>query len=250
MADDIIWVFAGLGFGIFLFISGFRWFWQKRLIENTPTSKIRSIAMGPVEISGEVVPAEKQILKSPFTGKDCVYYRFKIEEYRKSKNSSYWQTVRSGEKKVNFYLKYDTGSVLVDPEKAKIDIPSDYCAESGFGKPPVKMIQEFLAKESMNHKNFFGFNRRLRYTEYYIAPKDKLYIMGTAGDNPFVEEATGQKNEEDIMLQKGKSFYYISDKPEKDVLKSFRWKVIGGLWGGSGLIIVCLFILFWYFHIL
>ena len=248
--DIMMWSFAGLGFGIYLFYNGFRWFWEKRLIENTPTSKIRSMAMGLAEVYGEVFPAEKQILKSPLADKDCVYYRFKIEEYRQSKDSSYWATIKKGEQRVKFYLKDSTGSVLVDPEKAKIEIPADYTAESGVGKPPAKIVQSFLSTQKISYKGILGFNRRLRYTEYYIAPKDKLYIMGTAGDNPYVEEATAQKSEEDMMIQKGKSFYYISDKPEKDVLKSYKWKVIAGLWGGSGLILFCLFIIFWYFGIL
>ena len=37
---------------------------EKRLIENILTSKIRSIAMGLVEIFGEVVPTEEKILKA------------------------------------------------------------------------------------------------------------------------------------------------------------------------------------------
>ena len=74
MADDRLFSYSAIGFfaGLFLFWKGFSWLKQKRLIENIPTSKIRSIAMGLVEIYGEVVPTQEKILKSPFTNKDCV----------------------------------------------------------------------------------------------------------------------------------------------------------------------------------
>ena len=248
--EPLLWSFVGLGFGIYLFFKGFGWFWEKRLIENTPTSKIRSIAMGLVEILGEVVLAEKQILKSPLSNKDCVYYRFKIEEYRSSGDSIIWVTIKKGDKGINFYLKDDTGSVLIDPNKAKIEIPAKYSLETSKEKQIPSALQAYLTEQKVKTKALFGLNKMMRFTEYYIAPKDNLYIMGTAGDNPFVEEATGQKNEEDIMIQKGKGFYYMSDKQEKDILKSFKWKIIGGLWGGLGLIVVCLFIIFGYLKIL
>ncbi|MDD5086676.1 MAG: hypothetical protein PHV16_02895, partial [Candidatus Nanoarchaeia archaeon] len=74
--NDIIWMsFWTLGFfaaGVFLFWEGIKTLKHKRLIENIPTSKIRSLAMGLVEIYGEVVPAYKEVLKSPFSNKDCV----------------------------------------------------------------------------------------------------------------------------------------------------------------------------------
>jgi hypothetical protein len=45
----------------------------------------------------------------------------------------------------------------------------------------------------------------MKFNEWFIALKDKLYIMGTAGDNPFVEEATETEHSADIMIQKGKN---------------------------------------------
>ena len=72
---------------------------------------------------------------------------------------------------------------------------------------------------------------------YYIRknekPKDKVYILGTAGNNPFVK--TSKKNEESIMVQKGvnEKIFYISDKEEGAVLKSLKWKSFGFLIAGA-----------------
>lgn len=242
--------FFGLGAGIYFFVNGFRWFREKRLIENTPTSKIRSLAMGLVEVFGEAQPKDGRMIKAPFSNKDCLYCKYTVEEYRKSGKSSHWVTVKKAEERTHFYLKDETGAVLVDSEGANIDIPMDSEFNSSWGKDPPENIVKFLESNGMSYEGFLGMNKTMRYREYFIAPGDKVYIMGTADDNPFVYEGSSQKSEHDIMIRKGNNFYYISDKPEKDILGSYGWKVIGGLFGGSITIIVCLFVIFSLFNML
>jgi hypothetical protein len=230
---------SALGIGLFVWaIISFK---NKRLIENIPTSKIRSIAMGLVEIYGEVVASIDNILKSPFSQKECVYYRYKIEEYRSSGKSSHWATIRKGTNYVYFYIKDDTGKVLVDPKDAKIDIPADNVFKSSMGKDPSHTVQQFLQKEKVKFEGaFLGINKTMRYTEYFIAPKDKLYILGTAADNPFVKDASTTEGVEDVIIKKGKheKFYYISDRSEKMILRRLNRIVIYGFVFGSLLIIL------------
>lgn len=243
-------IVAFLG-GLFLFVKGFFWLKQKKLIENTPTSKIRSLAMGLVEIFGKVISEKNKLLTSPLTNHDCVYYNYLIEEKRGSGKSSHWATIKKEEKGINFYLMDETGKVLVDPTGAKIDIPQDFFFSSHLGKDPPESIRQFLKKNNLSFETFLGINKTMRYTEYFIAPNDKLYIMGAAGDNPFVEEATAQQGVEDIMIQKERGkIYYISDKPEEKILKSLKWKVIGGVFGGAILSVVCLLIILAYLGVL
>jgi len=244
--DLFFWSIAGFGGGIFLFFRGLLWLKQKRLIENLPTSKIRSLAMGLVEIFGEVVPAEKRILKSPFSNRDCVYYRYKIEEYRSSGKSGHWATVKKDENSVHFYLKDCTGMVLVDPTGAKMDIPKDNAFSSGLGKDPPEQVKKFLKSQGLSFEGFLlGINKKMRYTEHFIEPGDKLYILGTAKDNPFMEEATAKHGMEDVMIGKGEheKIYYISDRQEKDLLKKLNFKVMGGVFGGALLTVGCLVVI-------
>ena len=205
--------------------------------------------MGLVEIFGNVIPGKGKILKSPLSNSDCVYYNYKIEEYRRSGKSSHWVTRKHGKESVPFYLKDSTGIVLIDPNHAEVDVNRDFIFKSGLGKDPPETVKKFLQKSNLRFEGLLGMNKTMRYTEYFIAPNDKLYIIGTADDNPYVEEATGQSNVEDIMIQKGKNnpFYYISDNPEKKVLNRFRNKMLLGLIGGPalsviGLILVLLFL--------
>ena len=234
--------------GIILFIWALIGFRKKRLIEHIPTSKIRSIAMGLVEIYGEVVPEKDNDLKSPFSDKDCVYYKYHIDELQSTGKSTHWVTIKKGGEWRYFYLKDDTGMVLVNPHDAKIDIPVDYVFKSSMGKDPPYTVKRFLQKENVAFEGFlFGINKTMRYTEYFIEPKDKLYIMGTATDNPFVKEASAVKGVEDVIIQKGKheKFYYISDKHEREILNNLTLRVICGFVFGFLCIILGLLSFMW-----
>jgi hypothetical protein len=222
---------------------------MKRLIENTPTSKIRSIAMGLVEIYGEVEILKDNILKSPFSNNDCVYYKYTVKELRQSGKSSSWVTIKKGEEKKFFYLKDKTGSVLIDLTGAKIDIPTDNIYDSKLGQDPPETVKQFLSSKNIKWEGFlFGINKTMKYIEYFIAPGDNLYIMGTADDNPYVKEASAEKSVEDIMIQKGKfeKLYYVSDKHEDAILYRYALKTYMGLIIGSISIIISIITLTWF----
>lgn len=236
-----------IGAGSFLFYKGFSWRRQKSLIENTPTSKIRSIAMGRTEITGTVVPHNNAVYKTPFSDVECVYCRYSIEERRGSGKNSHWHTILSRTIQNHFYLKDDTDQVLVDPDEAQISTSRKNTYNSNI---PDHAIQ-FMKSNGLSNKGFLGFNKNLRLTETYIIPGEQLFIMGEAGDNPFIKDGSSDKNSKDVMIQKGKSeFYYISDKEEKSVLKTLKWKVFGGLFGGGMLILLGLLIMFSFFGVL
>lgn len=239
-----LFIYSLVGFfgGLYLFYKGFTWFRLKRLIENMPTSKVRSIAMGLVELYGDVVPYQKKLLKSPLLNKDCVYYSYLIQERRGSGKNARWVTLKKGADLVHFCLRDETGSVLVDPNYSRIDLNADLNVTSGFGRDPPSVVKAAIKRMGLSHETFLGINKTMKYQEFVLEPGNKVYILGTAGDNPFVEDTTGQKNEEDIMIQKGKheKIYYISDRSEKDLVSSLKWKSLGGLIGGAALSVVCL----------
>ena len=59
--------------GAYWFIKGFRLLQRKRLVLNTPTSKVRSASMGLVEISG--LATSPYVMTSPLKQARCYYYR-------------------------------------------------------------------------------------------------------------------------------------------------------------------------------
>jgi hypothetical protein len=252
MGSDKLFFYSIIGFcaGIYFFFKGFHWLNEKRLIQNTPTSKIRSMAIGPVEINGEVVPPKGEILKSPFSVSDCVYYRYTIEEYRRSGKSSRWVTVKKGEERIKFYVRDDTGTVLINSQGAEMDIPKDNEYDSSFLRHPPQAVENFLSSIGLRSEGFLGFEKKMRFREYFLAPKDNIYVFGTAAQNPYIHNSAVDC--ENLIVQKGKNlkFYYISDSSEKDILNKLKWKVIGGLYGGAALTCICLMIIFGYLNIL
>lgn len=185
---------------------------HKKHMNELPTSKIRSIAMGLVELHGKA-RGYKELLKSPMSMKDCIYYRYKVEKLVSTGRHTYWVTLKEGHSGRYFFLEDETGNVLVDLDGADIDINKDTRKSSGMFKDPPEKIKSFLKKEGLSYEGLFGINKTMRYTEWFIAPEDELYIVGTAGDNPFVREASSDLNENDIMIQKaGSEFYVTEDK--------------------------------------
>jgi hypothetical protein len=246
--NPLIAAIALLGIGLFLFWWGFKMLKREKLIEGTPTSKIRSIAMGPVEVYGEVVPVSNILLKSPLTNNDCVYYRFTIQELQQRGKHSEWVTIKSGTKSVEFFLDDGTGSVLVDANGAEIDISPNLTAEYGglLGKGMPDSVKQFLTSNKIDFGGFLGINKQMKFTEWFIAPKEKLYIMGNAGDNPYVEEGSATKGVTDVMIQKGESEFYIADKSEQQIVGGMKWKIAGGLGGGGLMVLGGLAIIFLY----
>ncbi len=244
--DPRILIYSIIGFfaGLFLMYSGFGWFKRKRLIEDMPTSKIRSIAMGLVEVNGKARHAKEKEMKSPLSGKKCVYYKYTIEKYVSSGKSGHWRMIKYDVGPGPFFVEDKTGKVLVDPKLANIKVPRSYQSQSAWGRDPEPAVKKFLENEKIKFEGaLFGANFSMRYREWIIPPGMELYVIGTAKDNPYVKEGTAVKGVEDIMITKGKEkIMLISHGKEKQVLSSLKLKAFGGLIGGFVLSLVCLII--------
>lgn len=101
----------------FLLWRGFAAVQLKRMIENTPVSRIRSLATGMVEVCGR---AERcYALVTPVTGIPCIYYR--LRRYRREERNGNWQlTAQSSSGLHPFWLRDATGKVLIDPTAADL----------------------------------------------------------------------------------------------------------------------------------
>ncbi len=245
-------LYSTVGFfaGIYFFAQGLYRFRRKRLIEDTPTSKIRSIALGPVELYGRVVPAGG-VLKSPFSNKECVYYKWKAEELVGGK-FKHCVTIQEGEGKVKFLLKDDIGEVLVNPSEAEIRVKDDYEYATGIFHKTPENVKEFLESAGIDLTDLFGLRKKIVFSEYTIKPGDDIYVLGAAMTKDEIEkplEDTEHTNR--ILIHKAPDMpYFISDKPEDKLRRSLERKAVVGIYGGAILSFISLVAVLYIFRIL
>ncbi len=245
--DDITWAFAGVGFGVYSFFRGFRVLRNKRLIENTPTSKCRSVAMGMVEVAGR---ATGELTVPSLIGKlPCYCSQIKIERYEKRGKNSRWVTVCEDTQGIPFFLEDATGRVKVDPEDAELDIPAEleYGTDSGTRALLGMTLERFTATGRSSNdipSLFYGFcaargirtGGKMRFCERNLAPGDPVYVLGSA------EEQRGVQDEhERIVIRKGKHhpWFFIAESSEKELLAKMRTSTLLHVFGGAALSLAC-----------
>jgi E3 Ubiquitin ligase len=150
--------------------------WSKnRVIEDTPTSRVRSAAQGYVEISGLGVPPPKSTIKAPLTGTPCAWWRYKIEERRSSGRSRAWSTVDSGTSTEPFLLDDGTGQCLIDPRGAEV-FPGASDVWYGPSEWPEVHIPDGTGVFGKLFDTFV--KDKYRYTEYRLQAREHVYAIG------------------------------------------------------------------------
>ncbi len=122
-ADDALVLAALLGLGaVYAGWQFFRCLRRDRFAADTPISKIRSAAQGYVHLEGEARPtaAQGEVL-APLTNRPCVWWDFKVEQYRSGRlKGAVWTCVEQGTSVSPFLLHYAAGQCLVGPVGAEI----------------------------------------------------------------------------------------------------------------------------------
>jgi len=180
----LIWCVLGFCAGIGLFFYGFRLLQRRRLILDTPFSKIRSASMGMVEVSGLAVGPYTMI--APITARPCYYYRTLVWEYQQRGKNKEWVKVAGECMHVPFFVDDNTGRLLVDPRGADLDLHRDFQEEfngsffSTRDEAPGN-VNSFLSGHGVVTSN------KIKVEEYCIKPKNSLFILGTLAENPSIE---------------------------------------------------------------
>lgn len=109
------WIVGLIGLiSLFAWASSFR---RKRLIADTPTSRIGSAAQGYVELHGRAVLDEDNLIRSPVSGISCIWYRYRIYQRR---DDNKWQQVAHGISDSIFQITDGSGQCFIDPDHAEI----------------------------------------------------------------------------------------------------------------------------------
>ena len=136
--------------------------------EDAPTSKVKGVFYGLNEVKGSVQSnaplqtysnrASKCLVRMEDfrTLEETETYRDK-DGKRKTRTRSGWRTIDSGENFQPFFLRDETGQLLVEPEGAKVDVsstmscicsPSDpiYYGKDRNGRLRIQLTEEGLPK--------------------------------------------------------------------------------------------------------
>lgn len=207
----IILAFLCLGFSI----AGGR---RHRLVNDIPTSKVLGVFIGLVELKGT---CESELpVRSYLAERLCAHYEYSIEEHwsytetytdkdgkTQTRRKSGWTTVESGGDMRNFYLRDETGLLLVRPAGAKIESKRIFSQICGTGSP---LYYRKGPASSVQHSDF-----RRRFTESALPLHAELYVMGPARErNDMVAPELAHNPEAEM--------YLISTRSEKQVASSFR----------------------------
>jgi len=165
--------------GIYYFFKGFKVLKEKRRIQNVPTSTIRAIPIGEVEIKGKAKSEYK--LKTPLSKISCVFFSYIEEEFRRVGKSYQWVKLLDIKSDFPFYIEDETGTVKIDPKGAEL-----------------KLVNKYVEVEG-----------RIRKTEYYILEKENVYVIGTAKKLPSFYDI--EKEEIEKRIQE------IMEKPEEKI---------------------------------
>ncbi len=165
------------GAGLLVFPYGLLVLNYKRMVQNTPTSKIRSMAMGMAEVTGQA--RQYYDLKTSHSGTRCIYFRCRYYRKRSSglanrvslfqpsvRNSENWVLERqTASGRLPFYIEDETGRVLVRPKGALFHIS--------------KFRQEFSGTFGMFTPSHMG-RSNTRIYEDIVPDGARIYVLGKA----------------------------------------------------------------------
>ena len=249
------WAAIGLFAGPIWFFHGFSSFRRKRLIENTPTARIRSMAMGLVEVNGKV--SGRSHLQAPFSGRPCVFWQVEISNVTKRERGKA-HIIHRNESGQPFFIKDDTGTALVYPRGAECRVRYEVEEDC-----PGVSLPECYATYVEKHVRLYGPWRlgMLRFRERVLEEGDGVYILGTAmprsravtiseGEELAATGTDGGPQTRQQRLDEGVSAtirqgdhertFLISQASERELLLTLGFKSFGGLIGGPIIAVMCL----------
>lgn len=195
--------------GLLCLFQGIRAYRDNRMNRATQTTSIGSLAPGLVKVRGKAECS--QLLRAPFSGKPCCFYKTKIE-YNNEKgpldDSRYiygWRELRTDVGAQRFFLTDATGKVLVDAPKmfndeldAKVTFdekldkrafpPDKYLEKLGNGDPmTIEQALQAISvsrNQSEDDEDTPSGKASFRLVEWAVLPGDEYMAIGNYAENP------------------------------------------------------------------
>lgn len=194
---------------------------RQRLLADMPTSKAAGVFIGLTELQGTAeceAPCTSFLARTP-----CVHYRYSVEEQwsrlvtetttdskgrtqTRTRRESGWTQIASGGETVDFYVKDDTGIVMVRPEGAKLE--------------PVTLFNETVSRGDALYyakappSAVLNSDHRRRFTEHGLPLHTPLFVVGQARERADVVAA-------EIAADAAAELFLISARSEAKVQSGY-----------------------------
>ena len=150
--------------GFLMFCYALLMLYYRRMVENMPTSRIRSLSLGMVELSGKT--RRYYDLRTSATQTPCVFYNCRYYKLKKTSEGSNWSLTRSvSSGKIPFYIEDDTGRVLVNPTGAVFNLSLATQTFSGSYIPTLSLQL---------------YDPDTKVVEDVVPPGVRIYVLGSA----------------------------------------------------------------------
>ena len=208
----------GVVIGVVWFIKGFKELKTKRTIQDIPTSKINTGAVGTnVEIKGNILVEQDKMVTAPISGQQCAIYHIEIQKEMRRKNSTYWHTIDQFFSHEGFYVDDQSGAtalVLVDGARINRNGKTQnfYVNSNNFDEMP-DLLRKALTANQTKLKKFkikktsWFFASKYRLLEWCFRPNEEVYVLGHAESGLRLQK-----------IKKPKMKYFLQAK--KDIQKN------------------------------
>lgn len=177
-------------FSLYLFVRNWK---RLRLIEDTPTARLRSAHQGYIELEGKGQLIDGRPIYAPLSNHPCLWYRSQIEQQEtfteNGRTQTRWNVVYKNISDHRFMLTDGVNSCHVDPHDAEVN-GNEKLVWYGNSEWPVRT--QILESQSIIH----AMASRYRYSEWLILPGQPLYVLGQFK----TWSAMAQQSVRDVMI--------------------------------------------------
>jgi hypothetical protein len=139
---------------------------RRRAIGDTPLAAIRSALPGYAKLSGKAC-GHSGLVDAHLSGRPCVWYRYRVEEWRGSGGDDYWVSIASGSSPNLIVLDDGSGRCILDLDNADVR-PSQTREWKGPYRDPNQPIP----------LKWYQSREKYRYREEWIDEGETLYCLG------------------------------------------------------------------------
>lgn len=197
-----------------------------KYLSRTTTSLISKITRGISSVEGRVI-ALSEVIKSPLSGMDCVYYNFLVHQEISGHQESRWKKIIDDTRFCKFGVNDGTGIAVL--EILNVDADADFDIEKRKGESGLFDGADSQKRKALENYNVSSKGRilekTLKYEERYLCEGQKFFVSGE------VNEFDGYNP----IFRPGINRLFISDKPRDELVKEYKNKslifaiAIGGL---------------------